>query len=179
MYIWVGIDVDGQLRALRERAEAIDRRLGFKHSCFTLPLHISLKISFAIENRIFEEVVEEITRFYDTLHSFELRVKGIEKEKGIVWIRYEEEAYISSVKDKLNEVLAEKFLIGRHEYDLDYIFHTTLFMDGDEEKLAAAFDGVRNTDLSQSVVADKFIIGKSETGALGTFSVFKEINRRA
>lgn len=46
MYIFLGIDVDNQFAEIKNKATIIDKNIGFKNSCFTLPSHISLKASF-------------------------------------------------------------------------------------------------------------------------------------
>ena len=47
--IWVGIGVDEQLQSVRERIAAVEERLALSNSNLTLPLHISMKMSFAVE----------------------------------------------------------------------------------------------------------------------------------
>ena len=47
MYIWVGIKVEDQLKMVKAQAQRIENEIGFDHSNFTLPLHISLKILHA------------------------------------------------------------------------------------------------------------------------------------
>lgn len=177
MYIWVGIDVDSQLRQIREKAECIDRQMSFAHSCFTLPLHISLKISFEIAEAQFPAVEEALFVFYRSLHAFDLQVGQIENAGNIVWIRYRDNAYLSGIKDSLNAMLQEKFSVGMHAYDLDYIFHTTLFMDDDPAKVDAAYHRIKDSALPETLTADRFLIGRSPDGRLGTYSVYKEIRR--
>ena len=46
MYIWVGADVDSQLGEIKELTNDTEKALGIVPSVLTLPLHISLKISF-------------------------------------------------------------------------------------------------------------------------------------
>lgn len=49
MYIFLEIDVDEQFTEVKSKANIIDKDIGFKNSYFTLPLHISLKVSFKID----------------------------------------------------------------------------------------------------------------------------------
>lgn len=58
---------------------------------------------------------------------------------------------------------------------LDYKFHSTLFMDNDTEMIDKAYDLIRNEDLPSKLIANKFVIGTSESGKLGTYSVNKSV----
>lgn len=175
MYIWIGINVDEQLTIIKEKAFTIEKTLGFKNSNFTLPLHISLKISFEVDDSVYLNVIETIAEYYQTLNAFEIAVKGIEKDEVIVWIRMHSNENINKIHDDLNEILKNKFSVGIHEYDLDYKFHTTLFMDNDKEKIDKAYDLIRNEVIPSILSANKFVIGTSESGSLGTFSVCKTV----
>ena len=175
MYIWLGINVDEQLCEVRDRAYDVNRRLAFENFCYTLPFHISLKMSFQVENALFDKILADVESYYSTITPFEIDIKGIENESVIVWVRMCENKRLNKIHDDLNALLLDKYGVGLHEYDTDYKFHTTLFMDGDTSKIDAAFDMVKDTPLPQSITANRFIIGRSASGALGTYSVYKEI----
>jgi 2'-5' RNA ligase len=175
MYIWIGINVDEQLKIIKEKSFIIEKKLGFENSNFTLPLHISLKISFEVENSVYLNVIQTIAEYYQTLNAFEVDVKGIEKCEVVIWIRMFSNKSISKIHDDLNEILKNKYNVGLHEYDLDYKFHTTLFMDNDTEKIDKAYDLIRNEVLPSKLIANKFVIGTSESGKLGTYSVYKTV----
>ena len=175
MYIWLGINVDGQLSDLRGRAEEIEKGLGVKNSCYTLPMHISLKISFPVSDELFDSIVNDVAGIYSSHQPFDVDVKGIENESVIVWIRMKENEKLNAIHDELNELLLRKYGVPLHEYDMDYKFHTTLFMDSDTDKMHAAYDTIKNEPVPKILRADRFIIGTSPSGALGTYSVYKEI----
>ena len=62
-------------------------------------------------------------------------------------------------------------------YDLDYIFHTTLFMDDNTKEVYAAYDRIKTQNLPDRLTADRFLIGTySKSGELGTYTVLKEVN---
>ena len=46
MYLWTAIDVDEPLEKLREKVAWAAQKAGIPNTALTLPLHISLKISF-------------------------------------------------------------------------------------------------------------------------------------
>ena len=175
MYIWLGINVDDQLRDVRKRAYEINESLRFANFCYTLPFHISLKMSFEVEDSLFDKILADVESYYSQIEPFKIDIKGIENESVIVWVRMCENKRLNKIHDDLNALLLDKYGVGLHEYDTDYKFHTTLFMDGDTSKIDAAFDMVKDSPLPQSITANRFIIGRSPSGKLGTYSVYKEI----
>lgn len=175
MYIWTGIDVEKQLLDVKEKAIDIDRALAFKNSCFMLPMHISLKMSFPIRISEKEEIIKTIIDYYATIKPFEIELNKIEKYEHIVWIRMKENEYLNKISFDLNDILLKKYKIGLHEYDLDYQFHTTLFMDDDSDKVNRAFAEIQSVVLPKTISANTFLIGISETGNLGTFSIYRSI----
>ena len=175
MYIWLGINVDDQLCDLRSKAIDIEHKLGMKNSCYTLPMHISLKISFPVSDELFDSVVADVEEVYYSHQSFDVEVNGVENENVIVWIRMKENEKLNAIHDELNELLLKKYGVPLHEYDMDYKFHTTLFMDNDPDKLNAAYDKVKNEPVPGKLRVNSFVTGISQSGALGTYSVYKEI----
>ncbi len=74
MYIFLGIDVDNQFSEIKNKAKLIDKSIGFQNSCFTLPLHISLKASFKIDNSNFDNVIEEVINYYFSIQPFKIDI---------------------------------------------------------------------------------------------------------
>ena len=174
MYIWVGINVDRQILSLKEKVRATENKLGFQNSNFTLPFHISLKISFLIDDCDFDHIIEDIRNIYKSTAPFEIEVKGIEWENNIAWIRMKENSDLTSLSQRINQMLLEKYRIPLHEYDLDFKFHTTLFMDDDREKVRIAFDEVKACPLPDKLIVNRLLIGGSPAGKLGTFNIIEE-----
>ena len=175
MFVWVGINVEEQLKEVRGAVDSVFEKIEISNVTCQLPLHISLKISFEIENSLFDSVLSDITDIYSTQKPFEIKVKGIEKHENIMWIRMYSNAEIEALATALNMMLKEKYGIPLHEYDLDFIFHTTLFMDDDKEKINTAHTLLGDLNLSQTLVANTFVIGTSETGKNGTYRVYKTV----
>ncbi len=175
MYIWVGINVEDQLKEVRGAVDSVFGKIDISNVTCQLPLHISLKISFEIENSIFDRVLGDITDIYNAQNPFEISVKGVEKHENIEWIRMYSNEDLESLATKLNMMLKEKYGIPLHEYDLDFIFHTTLFMDDDAEKINAAHALLGDVKLPEILMANTFVIGTSETGKNGTYRVYKTI----
>ena len=175
MFVWVGINVEEQLRETRMAVDGVFEKIDISNVTCQLPLHISLKISFEIENEIFDSVLNDITAIYEAQKPFEIDVKGIEKHENIMWIRMYSNNEIEALATALNMMLKEKYGIPLHEYDLDFIFHTTLFMDDDKEKINTARQLLGDLNLPEALVANTFVIGTSETGENGTYRVYKTV----
>lgn len=175
MYIWLGIDVNDQLGCVGEAAKDIEGKLGFENSNFTLPLHISLKMSFQVSAEKYDLVIRDICDVFSSTEEFSLDVQGIENEISIIWIMMERNTSIDSLHDRLNDMLLMKYGVPLHEYDCDYKFHTTLFMDSDTEKMEKAYEMISESYVPSKLKINKFLVGASETGDLGTFKIIKEI----
>ena len=120
--------------------------------------------------------MNDIISVYEAQKPFNVDVKGIEKHDNIMWIRMYSNKEIEALATSLNVMLKEKYNVPLHEYDLDFIFHTTLFMDGDKEKINAAHTLLGNLALPKNLIANTFVIGTSETGKNGTYRVYKTVN---
>ena len=177
MDVWVGIDMDSQYGSVKEVTKSVEKEVGVENSNFTLPMHVSLKISFWVEERDFRAVEDVITAIYDRTEPFEIAVKGIELHDNICWIRMEESPRLNALSEELNYTLRDRFGVPLHEYDLDFKFHTTLFMDDDVEKVAKAYEKVKDISVPNKLMASRFVIGTSESGDLGTYKIYKTIEK--
>lgn len=175
MCIWTAADVNKQVYELREKAEIYAKQQELLSSTFSLPFHISLKISFEIPKERFDEVVKDIHNFYKTLNPFEIGIKGIEHTGSIVWITMKKSSELSSIHKRLDEMLLQKYGIMQHAFDKDFKFHTSIFITDNSEKAAKAFAAIKDAYLPKSLKAERFIIGLSETGTAGTYQVLEKI----
>jgi 2'-5' RNA ligase len=177
MLVWVGIDLDSQYSLVKEVTKAVEEEVGIENSNFTLPMHVSLKISFSVGEKDFQSAEDSITAIYNGTEPFEIAVKGIELHDNICWIRMEESPCLNALSEELNYTLRDKFGVPLHEYDLDFKFHTTLFMDDDTEKVAKAYEKVKDVPVPDKLIARRFVIGTSESGMLGTYKIYKTIEK--
>lgn len=175
IHIFLGIDVENQFTEIKDKAREIDKNIGFKNSCFTLPLHISLKASFEIDKSIFNQVIEEVVNYYLSIQPFKITILNLESYDNIIWIRMNRNKTLDKVHDELNQNLLEKYKIKLHEYDLDYKYHTTLFMDNNPDIIKEAYEQINNIGLPKYLTANQFIVGVSETGELGSYKIYKRI----
>ncbi len=174
MYIWIGADVSDQLETLYSMKREAETALGLQD--FKLPLHISLKMSFFVSDDQADAVIECLAAYCGSLSSFPVPVHGIEKENGIVWIRYGFCQKLSTIHAQLNVLMQDKFHIGLHPYDSDFIFHTTLFMDQDNNKLTQAYEMVRNAPLPSSLQLSRCLIGMSPSGKPGDYHIVRTVD---
>ena len=174
MYIWVGINVDSQLSEIGQRVREIEEKLGYRNFCYTLPMHVSLKISFPVDNGDADRVIGDIRELFRAQSPFEIETACAELLGGIAWVRMRENERLISLSDELNSMLLLRHGIPLHEYDTDYKFHSTLFM-GNEEEVREEFSMLGNINIPEKLVANRFVIGTSDTGGLGTYSVLDEI----
>lgn len=175
MYLWVGINVEEQLENIREKSKLIENRIGFKNSNFTLPLHISLKMSFLINDKDYNLILNEIANIYKNTKPFLIETKGIECEDVICWIKMCDNEMLNELQYNINTFLLNTFGIPLHEYDTDKKFHTTLFMENDYNKISNAYNLIKDINVPKLLIANKFVIAMSQTGALGTYKIIKEI----
>ena len=175
MYIWVGADVDSQLGEIKDLTKKTEEALGIVPSTLTLPLHISLKISFCVDNRIVDDVIESLSEIYETIKPFYVRTKKIEHRGKLVWIRTKKSAKLDSIHNRLDKVLNEKHSVELHDFDRHYLFHTTLFMCEDKEKSGTAYEAVKEAPLPQKLRIDRLVIGQSPDGTAGTYKVIKTV----
>ena len=77
--------------------------------------------------------------------------------------------------EEKNKVLNEEYNIPYHEYDLEFIFHTTIFMNDDKSLIKKGYDILKDEELPEEIFVNKCLIGTSEDGLSCTFKVIKEI----
>lgn len=171
MHIWLAINLDDQLREIRARAEKIEQSIAPQNSAFTLPMHVSLKISFYVPGEDYAAVKSAILEYFKMVSPFDIETDGVEKENSIVWLRMKENKSLNRIHCDLDRLMAERFGIAPHPFDLGFKFHSTLFIDTDEEKSNSAYLALKDLAIPKILHANSLIIGSSETGKMGTYKV--------
>ena len=175
MYLWIAIDVNEQIRELRENAENYIKNHELTSPTLTLPFHISLKISFQISSDILKEVTYDIREFCKSLKPFTITVKSIEKTDTIIWLTMQDNAYLTAIHNRLDQLLLEKYGVIQHVFDKSFIFHTSILITNSKGHLNAAFEAIKDINIPNVLNAQKIIIGSSKEGQPGTYSVIEEI----
>ena len=138
MYVWTALYIEDELEEVRDRAIGIGEDMGVKCPLTILPLHISLKISFQIDDDLLDECVSVLCDYFSTQGPFSVEVEGYEHASGVVWIRMKENARLAEIHSHLDELMMDRFGAKPHAFDLSFIYHATLFFDEDC-KLDSAF----------------------------------------
>lgn len=175
MFIWIAINVNSQLLPLRAKVKAIEKEIAFQDSDLTLPLHVSLKIPTAVPDECFENVVDDISSLFQKETPFVMETERLELHETIAWLKVKENPRLQELHSRIDQLLLDKYQIPRHDYDKDFIFHVTLFLDHEEAKVKEAFLRMLETPFPETLKAHSFVIGSSTTGAMGTYNVIKEI----
>ena len=173
MYIWIGCALPEAFEAeVRGRCLEYNREFGIDTVAFLLPQHISLKISFSTDRPeavldAVEEILHQETEFY-------VNLKEPELEGKILWLPVEENPRLRVLHEKLDALLQEQFGIKQHAFDKAFLFHSTLFLDEDTEKLAAMQEKLAGWG-ARCCKVDGFWLGVSESGKAGTYRVVRRV----
>lgn len=175
MFVWVGVDLERQLRPLRQKIQAAEACLGLDKPRYTLPLHVSLKISFEVKPEQLEDVTDAICAYYAAIRPFEIRTEGLERAGNILWIPVSASDQLQRMHDDLDQLLRDKFGVPQHAYDKAYCFHITALMHTDVAVTEKAYALLRDAQVPACLRAEAFCVGISECGEAGTYRIYKRI----
>ena len=174
MYIWIGCKLPENFETeIRSLCLKENEDLGLDTAAFTLPQHISLKISF--ESADFEAILEELSAFLASQRSFSVRIKEPEQNGNILWLPAEENETLRQLHDRLDSLLAERFGIPQHPFDKAFLFHSTLFIDSDRDKIAKMREALLSCPIARELTVSTFLLGLSESGKAGSYRVIRQI----
>ena len=174
MYIWTAADVSRQLAHVREHAVALNRELKLSEVAFSLPQHISLKISFEVDDSVADEVITLLEDYLSSQPAFTVGQAKVEIFGSILWLSFPENECLKRLHRELDELLLSHFEVPLHEYDKCFKFHSTLFIDGSDSLLEMHREVAKLT-LPSEIEIDSFLIGVCESGKAGEYRVIKEI----
>ena len=175
MHIWLGIDLDSQLHQLKTVRDNARMQLGMPVDNPNFPMHVSLKISFQVDDHLVPQLMDELCTYFATLHPFEIFVDRLELHPNISWLLYKPCAELQAISTHLNNYLLDSYNVPLHEYDTDFKYHSTLFLDGTPEQITQGFDAIKQYKMPQKVTANTFCIGLSDMGANYTYTVVKRV----
>ena len=174
MYIWIACDISRELAELRKKCIEFNRDLHLSLVAFSLPQHVSLKISFEVEDTTAGEVIEALESYLSAQKSFKIYSPVPEIFSNILWLSFSQNEQLERLHRELDELLLSRFGVPRHEYDKCFKFHSTLFID-DGEYLAKMHERVSSLTIPSELLVDNFIIGISDSGKAGEYRVLKKI----
>lgn len=174
MFLWIGCKLPAEFeKEIRTFCLEKNEQIGLDTVAFSLPQHISLKISFDTDWA--DEILEDLSQFAAAQAPFSVHVKGAEQAGNILWMPIEENDRLRRLHEALDIRLESRFGIPQHEFDKCFLFHSTLFMDGDTEKLTKMQAALADYPISRELRVDTFLLGQSETGTPGTCRIVREI----
>jgi len=174
MYLWVGCKLPEAFeQEIRQQCLVLNQEVGLDTVAFELPQHISLKISFQTEDP--EAVTDFLTGFLAEQKAFSVRIKEAEQNGAILWMPVEENEMLDQLHAQLDGLLESRFNIPQHPFDKCFLFHSTLFLDTDEEKIRVMNQLLAEYPLKRELQVDTFLLGASETGKPGTCRIIREI----
>lgn len=172
MYIWIGCKLPEEFEQ-EIRSACLPPADGLDTSGFSLPQHISLKISFQAGAEL-----EEILAYLETLlgreEPFYVNPKPVERQGSILWIPFREHTQLRRLHNRLDQELKARFGIPQHLFDKAFAFHSTLML-GPEAALDRVALALADYPLPQQLRVDTFLLGISETGRSGAYRVVREI----
>lgn len=175
MHIWIGCRLPEEFeRDIRALCLEKNRKLGLDEAAFSLPQHISLKISF--ETAHAEEILEDLPRLFAAVAPFRVEIQKIEQNGNILWMTVAEHETLRQLHEMLDEHLNTRFGIGQHLFDTCFQFHSTLFIDPDTTKIGEMRELLRSVKLPRALRVDTILLGTSASGKPGTYRVVRTID---
>ena len=174
MFLWIGckLPVDYE-KEIRSYCLKKNESIGLNTLPFSLPQHISLKISF--ESAYTDQIAEYLKVFFAPQKPFSVHISGIEKMGQILWLTVEENPILQQLHESLDQQLEKRFKITQHPFDKDFQFHSTLFMDGDGEKIDKMAVILAGYPFARELMVDTIVLGTSKSGKPGSYHVIEEI----
>lgn len=174
MYIWIGCKLPGEFeRQVRGLVAEYGEDLAPDISGFSLPQHISLKISFEAGKR-WEEIMDKIGQILRSEENIHVTPAGVEQQGNILWVAFRENAQLRRLHNLLDRELRKDFGIPQHLFDKAFRFHSTLCL-GKQEDLRVLLERIKAVSLPGELEIDAFLLGISETGKSGTYRVVRQI----
>ena len=174
MFVWIGCKLPETFETeLRRLCLIRNEHIGLDTTAFSLPQHISLKISFETDRP--EETLTFLEHYLSSQQPFSVTLHAPEQMGNILWMPVEENSKLQQLHALLDDQLQKRFGIPQHEFDKRFQFHSTLFIDSDADKLATMTQALAGCVKTQEMKIDRFLLGLSETGKAGSYRVVREI----
>lgn len=174
MYIWIGCKLpDNFEKEIRTRCLMLNEKIGLDTAAFTLPQHISQKISFEVAQ--YEAVLGDLAAFLSKQTPFSVCIQNPVQAGNILWMPITENEQLQRLHRELDARLETQFGVPQHPFDKAFLFHSTLFMDEDTGKIAQMGKLLSDYPIERQLTVDTFLLGISETGKAGTYRVVRQI----
>ena len=100
----------------------------------------------------------------------------ITRLNNILWCGVQENPRLRQLHQNLDFLLQTHWDVTPHPFDLDFQFHSTLFMDPDEAKLSQMLTMLQSYPMPRSFPVTTCLLGVSPNGTPGSYRVVREIN---
>ena len=174
MYLWIGCKLpESYEREIRAHCRKLNEGICLDTVAFSLPQHISLKISFPTGQA--EEVLEYLSDCLRAQSPFTVQITDVQRTENILWLCAAENETLNRLHRELDDRLESRFGIAQHEFDKAFQFHSTLFLDTDTAKVEQMHRALHGYPFARFLPIDTFLLGLSETGKPGTYRVVRQI----
>lgn len=175
MFVWIGCQLpEAFAQEIRGLCLTHNEKIGLNTVAFALPQHISLKISFDTDRQ--EAVLEEIAEYLSGQIPFAVCIRNPERAGNILWMPVAENTQLQRLHRELDERLEHKFGIAQHPFDKAFLFHSTLFLDENGDKIGQMAAVLRDHAIGRELLIDTFLLGVSETGKAGDYRIVRQIH---
>lgn len=175
MFVWIGCELPKEFELdLRDACLEASDGLALDFACFTLPQHISLKISFDA-GQDYGRILAFVEELLRKEKRFSVNPKEPEQAGSILWLAFRESGTLRRLHNLLDRDLKRRFGVPQHLFDKAFAFHSTLAM-GSVEEIAAYKARLNGLELPERLEIRTFLLGISESGKAGTYRVVRRIN---
>ena len=122
-----------------------------------------------------EAILDFLSHLLASEYKFYVNLSAIEQFGNILWIPVQENANLHRLHQMLDQQLQQHFGIAQHQFDREFRFHSTLFMDPDSEKIRKLHGLLKGTPLPENLAIDTFLLGISPDGSPGSYQVVRII----
>ncbi len=174
MYVWIGCELPKEFELdLRDVCLEASDGLALDFTCFTLPQHISLKISFDA-GQDYGPVLDFAEELLRKEKPFYVNPKETEQAGNILWLAFRESGTLRRLHNLLDRDLKRRFGVPQHLFDKAFAFHSTLAM-GPVQEITVYKARLNGLELPERLEIRAFLLGVSESGRAGTYQVARRI----
>ena len=164
MFLWVALKInDAFAYNLRKKCVELNKSINLSMQALSLPAHISLKITFDIKENDKQTLIDTIKKVVKPYLPMSVKTSCIEKVNNIIWVKFKDNDQLTSLHNALDETLY-KYGILQHEFDKNFIFHSTLFIDENINLIDTMYEIIKDEDVSDTLILDTLLIGESSDG---------------
>ena len=126
---------------------------------FKLPLHISLKKSFYIED--FDSVKDDILKIINSIGCFRCHIDKIDLHGDMLWLSFINDGDLRYLHEEFDRLLEAKYGIPISGYDRVFQPHISLFTRGTREQMRVMYDRLKRQEFGEKIEISRFVIGSS------------------